>query len=59
MESVIIALQREPLIPEEGEYLPPGGHQTAATPVTPYGEPRGNSECRIINPKWLRFMPSK
>ena len=39
MESVITALQREPLNPEEGEYLPLGSHQTAATPVTPYGEP--------------------
>ena len=26
MESVITALQREPLNPEEGEYLPLGSH---------------------------------
>jgi len=39
MESAIAALQPEPVSPEEGEYLPPGSHWTAATPATPYGEP--------------------
>lgn len=50
MESMITALQHEPLIPEEGEYLPPGSHWTAATPVTPYGEPWGNSEWWLPAP---------
>ena len=36
MELAIAALQHEPANPEEGEYLPPGSHWTAATP---YGEP--------------------
>ena len=39
MESAITALQCEPVSPEEGEYLPPGSHQTVATPATPYSEP--------------------
>ena len=41
MESVITALQREPLILEEGEYQPPGSHQTASNPC---GETSGKSE---------------
>ena len=45
--SAISALQWEWMSPEkteEGEYLPPGLHSTAATLTTASGEPRGNSE---------------
>ena len=44
MESAVVAVQCASAGPEKGEYLPPGLHSTAATPTTPYGEPRGNSQ---------------
>ena len=44
VESAIATLQCELAGPEKGECLPTGLHSTAATPATPYGEPRGNSE---------------
>ena len=56
MEWAIAALQCESAGPEKGECLPPGLHSTTATPTTPYGEPRGNWECRITGPSYLRCL---
>ena len=51
MESAVVAVQCASAGPEKGEYLPPGLHSTAATPTTPYGEPRETLRLQDYRPQ--------